>query len=87
MGKEDFDPPIEPVFWDGDDKGEKHPVEWRRTWVRGEEQPVGFDTRVQVRAPSKLPWLWLAAMCPWPSLTCRAYLATARCDAYSARVC
>lgn len=50
MGKEEHidGPKIEPVYWDGDDAGQKHPVTWKRTWVRGTGQPLGFDKAVRV---------------------------------------
>ena len=50
MGKEEHADgrPIEPVFFEGDDKGTKHPVAWKRTWVAGSGPSVGFDVAVEV---------------------------------------
>jgi hypothetical protein len=50
MGKESAaGPEIKKVFWDGDEKGRRFPVAWKRTWVRGSGDALGFDVAVRVR--------------------------------------
>eukprot|EP00037_Helgoeca_nana_P009720 m.85180 g.85180 ORF g.85180 m.85180 type:complete len:131 (-) comp19769_c1_seq2:7573-7965(-) len=49
MGKESAaGPEIKKVFWDGDEKGRRFPVAWKRTWVRGSGDALGFDVAVRI---------------------------------------